>query len=229
MNCKILLLAIFIFPAIYFTYGQAPVDLEMLHISEREKMAEESIHAIYDGVLIVRLSSNARKTEVLQKQIADPYSSAEQRKLYKSIIKKSNTEIRETNEMLMAAMARNYDFSEVFFLYDTSLYRLTSGEEKGFFLSQDLEIDKTINLAGRPYRMARYGSPLSEGMQELLGIVVMNNDYRDLPPPFPYKSIGIRSGVVNVQKRKIRMREHFDIITKKLNRNFHQFHQAVKG
>jgi len=220
------LFSLFIFCPIY---AQQKSPLESMAFSERQDIAHEAIRDIYDGVLIVRLSSNAKKTAILEKQIADPFSSNEQRVLYKKMLKKSNEETRENNELLMDSFSDNYDFSEVFFVYDTSLHYLTEGHQKGIFLSQELKIDSTINLAKRPYRMARYGSPLASGMKEMLGIVVMNKNYEDLPSPFPYKAIGIRSAIINSEKRKERLLRHFDSIVKTLNKRFHIFYQKYRS
>lgn len=212
-----------------FLFSQQNSELENLPLSERHEMANESIQAIYDGVLIVRLSTNAKKATVLKQQIDDPYSSNEQRVLYEKMLKKSNNETRENNEFLMDAFSDNYDFSEVFFVYDTSLYHLSNGEQKGFFLGLDLKIDSTINLNNRPYRLARYGSPLAAGLKEMVGIVVMDKSYEDLPPPFPYKSIGIRSALINTEKRKERLLRHFNSVVKNLNKRFHDYFQKSKS
>ena len=228
---KILPASVFIFSFLSFSFGQTslPMDLENLSSSEREEMAFQSIHDIYEGVLVVRLSSNFRKAKILERQIKDTYSSVEQRLLYKKMLEKSNAETRENNELLMAAFSDNYDFSEVFFIYDTTLHYLTEGNKKGIFLGQDLKIDSTINLAARPYRMARYGSPLTEGFHDMVGMVIMDNKYQDLPPPFPYKSIGFRSAVVNSEKRKERLLRHFKKIVGNLNHRFHLFYRAYKA
>ena len=154
---------------------------------KRRAHACQSLQKLSDGVLIVRLTSNSRKIKQLKLMEKGKGLSQKKRQRYAEQLKKIETQTNQENERVMKAFTAAYDFSETLFLFDTAAHYLKAGKQTGYFLNNNMEIDSSIDLSGRYYLLVKYGFPTDPGQKRTKGMVVMDKEYKDMVPPFPYK------------------------------------------
>lgn len=152
--------------------------------SERVEIASSAIRDIKDGVLIMRLSSEKRKIEELDKLIANPDVDENKRSRLLNLKEKTFEENMAYNSAMYEGFNNHFDFAEVLFLYDTSMHKLLNGEQSGYFLNNKLEVDSSISLENRSFRVARYGRTFNTKTNAKF-FFVMDKNMNDLSLPFP--------------------------------------------
>ena len=98
---------------------------------KRRTHACYSLQKMKDGVLIVRLQSNARKIEQLKLMKKGKGISKKRRKKYAEQLKELEAQTQQENELILEAFNSEYEFSEIFFMYDTAMHYLTERIERG--------------------------------------------------------------------------------------------------
>jgi hypothetical protein len=216
-------LSVFLFSFLpHFLFSQIA---EGTTFKKRRTYACQSLNDMSEGgVLIVRLTSNNRKIEQLEMMIKGKGGSKKRKKKYAEELKDLKSETKKENEQLVEAFYAEYDFSELLFMYDISTPQLSEGKQYGYFLKNNLEVDSTIDLANRKYRLVRYGFPTEPGQKRTKGLVVMDEQYQDMLPPFPYKSFLPREkeakGEAEKEAEKL---AHLKKLVDDMNRNFNQY------
>ena len=198
---------------------------ESTNFKERRSEACQCLQAMNEGgVAIVRLTSNSRKIEQLESMKRSKKVSKKKKKKYAQQIKEIKAETRAENELVMEAFTTKYDFSEVLFMYDYSFHELSAGKQNGYFLNRALEMDSTIDLADRYYRVIRYGFPNGSGQKRTKGLVVTDENNVDMLPPFPYKSFqpNMREAIGQKEEEMNRLL-HIQELVDYLNRDFRQY------
>jgi hypothetical protein len=151
----------------------------------RRSFAAESIRELKGGILVVRLSTNNRKLTELERLANNAELKASNREKFSSMAETVKAETRLENRQLMEAFAEKYTFSEVLFMYDTSIQALKNGVRKGIFLNGNLEPDPSLSLADEQWLMAYYGEPISSGKTFVEGLVISDRKLDMMPDPFP--------------------------------------------
>ena len=151
---------------------------------ERLEIAVQAFDDIQKGFLIVRLVSGDKKLKALDRLINSPEVSDSKKISLKKMRKSTVEDTRDVNRKLHDAFVEKYSFSDVLFMYDTSMYNLTAGRQSGFFLDDNLEVDPGISLNDRPYHVVRYGRKFNSG-RVAKNLYVMDKNYNDLIGPFP--------------------------------------------
>ncbi|MEO1513623.1 MAG: hypothetical protein AAFV95_01380 [Bacteroidota bacterium] len=151
---------------------------------------EQSIAAIKelkDGVLIVRLPSKHRKIEQLTQLLDNDKLSKRKRKRMQKLLDQAIEQRDRDGEGIWDAYTKNYDFSELYFTYDTSTVHLKNGLQSGFFLNAQKEVDPSISLAGRPFYLVGKGKVRErENSPGLDAFVILDKDFKRMKGPFPY-------------------------------------------
>ena len=137
-----------------------------------------------NGTLVVRLSTNARKIEALEKMVANATSDKD-RQRFEKMLEKTRLNTRNNNLWLMEAFQKNYNFSKLLFMPDTAATKLKTGVKKGIFYGPDLQIDPAIALEG-DFLVAFNGNSTSDQKTGNEGINVLDQNMELLRAPFPF-------------------------------------------
>ncbi len=228
MNRLTLIASFLVFAsAVFAQYDADPTPYDSLTADQRKEMALSAIHAIKDGVLILRLESNHRKIEEMQR-LADRNDLNEAEKTtWQARVTAVKEDTRRRNQWLVDAFAAKYDFSPLLIMYDTATQLLKQGMKSGYFLSKNLEPDAEASLGEVPYRLVRFGKASYERSSGASGLVLMGNDFNELRSPFPYfTSLNIFERLkrqVNEQKP-----EYYEALVAKLVHRLNKFYGKVR-
>ncbi len=160
----------------------------------REFPRDKSKRIIKDlksGVLVIRLKTGNNKLKALERVANSPSVSNEDKEKFQMRIVETKKETKLENKHLMQAFKEDYFFSDVLYLFDTSIYLLKEKIQSGYFLNEDMEIDPNIYLGNTPFLIAFYGSS-SIASHGLEGLVVMDENFQELNYPFPHFT-GVRA------------------------------------
>ena len=160
-------------------------DTEERYSKAKWERAEAAITNLKEGVLLIRLSSERRKLEELDRRIANDKLNLKSRERLKRVKKEVIEDRDKTNQEFVEAFASQYDFSELFFFYDTASVSLKRGVQEGIFLDREMNLVSSMSLEGRPFLVLRSGT-LKESTTGLEALVLMDEDFEDLARPFPY-------------------------------------------
>jgi len=204
------------------------IDSEERYNQEKWERAETAITNLKEGVLLIRLSSERRKLEELDRRIANDKLDAKSRERLKRLKKEVIEDRDKTNQEFVTAFSNEYDFSELFFFYDTASVSLKRGVQEGIFLDKDMNLAPSISLEGRPFLVLRSGS-LKENTSGLEALVIMDQEFEDLARPFPYyvrmRGIGhLLAKLLNPGKVSRRSGQK---LAEKLNERLWEFHERL--
>ena len=146
--------------------------------------AQEAIQVLKNGTLVVRLSTNARKIEALEKMLTTT-TREKDRQRFEKMLEKTRQDTRSHNGWLMEAFQKNYTFSKLLFMPDTAATKLKIGAKKGIFYGPDLQIDPTLTLEGG-FLVAFNGPNTSDQKTNNEGINVLDQNMQPLRAPFPF-------------------------------------------
>lgn len=207
-------------------YYSEPYDT--LGYQTRVEQAAAAIQALKNGVLVMRLRSDHRKIEVLERQLATPNLKEKYRTRLQHLLEDTRRDVAIENQHLLAAFREHFDFTEVLFMYDTAIYSLNRGVHKGIFLNDSLLPDSTISLAGRPYRLARFGS--LSGMNHRKSLIGMDLNFKDLPAPFPTSgNVSVWEGIALIFKKNDTWKSNYHFHVSRFNKQLHKFFEKCKS
>jgi hypothetical protein len=135
--------------------------------------------SLREGTLVVRLQSNARKIQELEKALSDTLLGGAQRQRLQDMLSETQAQTPKESRDIMKAFDGNYNFSKVLFFYDTASVRLLTGEKQGYFLNRDLQVDSSLSLEGEDWLMI-YFRHQSPSLFKLL-----DNRLQPVRQPFP--------------------------------------------
>lgn len=197
-----------------------------LSMADRHRISEAAIEGLHnDDVLVFRLSSNYRKIQEIERLYSNE-SDEIKRARFENMLMEVQEKTKKESIILINAFDKNYEFSEVLFLYDTAMVSLNSGVEKGIFLNENLEIDSSIELKGRNYWVSYFGrNPTGQTKSDVEGFVTMNSELELLPPPFPYFVFKLKSPyifMINYEKA------YLNAAVKKFNKHLDEYHARAQ-
>lgn len=191
---------------------------------EQKATAGEQIRALRAGVLVVRLSTNARKVEALEKLVGTA-TTDKARHRYQGMLEDTRKETQNQNLWIMAAFRKNYNFSKLLFMPDTAAVQLKSGVRAGIFLNENVQIDPALTLGEGSFFVAYYGESSSSQTSGNEGITMADEAFHDLRYPFPF-FVG-RSSVRRMFERifnKATEQEHFEQLVLKLQQTLEKYY-----
>lgn len=189
--------------------------------TKKELTLEEQ--TIYDlkhgGVLLVRLVSDRRKISELDKRVASNPNDTKTKERLRQVRADRKAFNREWSE----ALREHYKFSEIYFFYDYDAKRLVDGERSGFFLDDDLHVDKNIKL-DRPFVVLGEGAAGDSGIS---AFIVMDESIRPLSRPFPYyfKKNDFWKVLFSVFDSKTPRHRNLDKVAKEINDAFDRYYE----
>ncbi|BDS14786.1 hypothetical protein [Aureispira anguillae] len=160
---------------------------------EKKEFAFNSIKELKNGVLVVRLKTNQRKIEILERTLRDPNLTKQQRKRHQNILEGTIRSRDEFNQAIGKMFEEAFSFCPVYLMYDTNSTALTNGETKGLFLNKKGELDETIELESTNVFIVNYKKRSAEFPFDILRVRKLKEKLED---PFPYY-VAIRESWIN--------------------------------
>lgn len=151
---------------------------QAFNTKEDKNTATAHIKALKKGVLLVRLPSNRKKIDALEKTLEDSLSQRD----YKNVSKTLNRTLKETEKLhtgIISAMGSVYSFSLYGFFMDYDTRDLMEGNGKLYH--GDMKTAFELNKEASVYIMS-VGRTTETPIDAFL---VMNSDLDILPQPFP--------------------------------------------
>lgn len=146
--------------------------------------AQTAIEKLKNGVLVVRLESDAGKIRQLEEMLEAPGLTDLSRKRIEAELQSSKEEMARHNALLTKAFQENYTFSEYVFMVDSSSIALKRGARTGIFFGGTAP---TPDLGGRFVLVASMGGGGEASGQTLEdAVVVLDDQLAPLQRPFPY-------------------------------------------
>lgn len=212
-----LFLALIFFPEITYTQQEIATSREVLRVD-----AEEAIKTLKGGYLLVRLTSDKRKIEELERQVsANPSDRKLAKKLASTIAHR-----REFNEKLTEGFEEHYDFSKVLYFYDYDAKKLLAGDRSGIFLNDFFEVDPDLSLDTEDFLVLSEGSAGDSGIE---AYIVHDSLMDPLAKPFPYyyrRNDFFKVFFSVFDSKSPKYRNHTKVV-KDMNESFYNFYSRV--
>lgn len=148
----------------------------------------EELEKLKDGMLIVRLESDRRKIEALERLSGDQNLSAKERQRITAQLQQVREEAGVRTNAYVRAFRDHYDFSDVVFMYDYQTRAYLEGEV--VFFDAGLNDVAGARVLEKPHLI------LSQGISDDNGARVLEfltDDLRPLEKPAPRSHFGILS------------------------------------
>ncbi len=150
--------------------------------NEKER-AESLLKTLEEGVLIVRLNSDRRKIDELNRLANSPDTDENAKKRFNKMLEATLEDNRTENQAIMEAVRLNYDFTSTLFMYDTASHLLQADVKSGYFLNENLEVDNSITLEHSGWLMLY----LQREPPTLFFVLDQENDEVGKPFPIPVR------------------------------------------
>ena len=143
-----------------------------------KKQADDYIHELADGILLVRLQTGEKKSASLQE-----LGQQEEAKRTLEIQKKQN-------EQIIAAFKKSYDFSPVYFFYAPDSRLVREKNLDGILLDDEKKNISIPNLKDKPIFGAEFGTIISEDAQAgVNALLILDENLLQLKDPFPFATL----------------------------------------
>jgi hypothetical protein len=160
---------------------------------EKKEFAFNSIKELKDGALVVRLKTNQRKIEIIERNLRSPNLTKAQRKRQEAILEGTLKARDEFNEAIAGMFLDSFAFCPVYLMYDTCSSALNSGVREGLFLGTDKKINPAIKIKETSIFIVNYKERGAEFPFDVLRVQKLEERLED---PFPYY-VALRASWVN--------------------------------
>lgn len=186
------------------TYNDSTSDSLNANTVEKEENSEEfyvskkrkalyDIRKLRENGLVVILRTSSSRLEKLRFLSRNQQLSEVQRQILQSRVQEIEQENEIINQSLIKAFSANYYFSDVHFIYDSSLTQLKNGVQQGIFVNKNGKIDTSIELNTEDYFICNY--TLASKSKEIEGLVIYNSKMEKVKEPFPGVAVSGSSGL----------------------------------
>lgn len=145
-----------------------------------------------NGALVVVLRTQSKRIKQLEILSRSTEISEKQRIALKAKIRATQAESERINTALMTNFDLNYDFSDIYYVYDSSLTNLRNGVKSGIFVDEFKAVDEDITLTTDNFYICNY--TLVSASNESEGLVIYNSKMERMKHPFPAVSVSGSSG-----------------------------------
>lgn len=183
---------------------------------EKKEFAFNSIKELKDGALVVRLKTNHRKIEIIERNLNNPNLTKAQRKRQEAILEGTLKTRDEFNEAIANMFLDSFTFCPVYVMYDTCSSALNRGVREGLFLGKDNKVDPTIKINETDIFIVNYKKSGAEFPFDVLRVRKLKEKLED---PFPYY-IALRASWINQVNTPRASRA-----VQQLNRKFYSFYK----
>lgn len=148
------------------------------------RVAREQIQTLHeDGVLVVRIATDHRKIQILERLVRDHPSNARHRKQLTRALALRDSTLRAT----LDAYDQHYTFSRVLFMPDTAARSLLrDGITSGIFYNAAGQIDPNIQLDTEDFFLSYIGTPPLSSSSGKRSVLIATRRNQVLEAPFPY-------------------------------------------
>jgi len=183
---------------------------------EKKEFAFNSIKELKDGALVVRLKTNHRKIEIIERNLNNPNLTKAQRKRQEAILEGTLKTRDEFNEAITNMFLDSFTFCPIYVMYDTCSTALNSGVREGLFLGKDNKVDPTIKINETDIFIVNYKKSGAEFPFDVLRVRKLKEKLED---PFPYY-VALRASWINQVNTPRASRA-----VEQLNRKFYSFYK----
>lgn len=150
----------------------------------RKSNAIESIRDLKkEGAVIIRLKTKHRKLAILERNVRGLEGKPKRQERYKKMLDGTLKYRDAINSSLLAGFRDSFSFCPVYFIYDSSSYRLHNGAKQGFLLGDDLKIDPSIVIEAKHIFVIDFQEESAEFPFDVLKMRRLKEKLED---PFPY-------------------------------------------
>ncbi|MEM1326244.1 MAG: hypothetical protein AAGI23_09840 [Bacteroidota bacterium] len=129
------------------------------------------------GVLIVRLESGVKQKNYLHSKIEEGKNIEK----WERLLAEREAAVNTKNQTIIRLFKSEYNFSDILFMYDFNSKALRDGSSEAIFLNQKMEVDKQLQLNGRPFLVVTE-TPSESGAE---GFAVLDGDLERVKKPTP--------------------------------------------
>lgn len=181
MNSRLNLAMIFLLPAFLLS-------LALSGQSDQEK-AKEQLQQLKNGVLLVRLKTNANSIEAYEQAGLEKEAEAARQKQY------------QENKEIILSFSQTFDFAPVYFFYSDASDAIRKGQFEGQVFDSKLKPVEIEKLEARPVFTGEFSQTPNTGIK---GFVLMNQDMIPLKSPFPfYQRQYVFFSLITLSKAKV--------------------------
>lgn len=185
---------------------------------EKKEFAFQSIKELKEGAMVVRLKTNHRKLEIIERNLRNPNLTKAQRKRQEAILEGTLKVRDEFNETIARIFLDSFTFCPVYLMYDTCSNALNSGVREGLFLGENKQIDPAIKINEAHVFIVNYKERGAEFPFDILRVRKLEEKLED---PFPYY-VALRASWVNQINTPRASRS-----VEQLNRKFYSFYRRA--
>ncbi|MEO1714217.1 MAG: hypothetical protein AAFU60_12860 [Bacteroidota bacterium] len=170
----------------------------------RQETAKRNLEQLKNGVLIVRLNTNSKTLEALDFGINNPDASFETRQSLQAQYDQRVHERDSVNNLLLEHFGgETYNYSPVYFMYDTCTYRLKNKEATGYFMDKNLQLSDSMSIEGKNFFMTYIGRTPQTTGTNTRAFIVKDQFFQIPDPPFP-GYVTFRKGLTKSKSSKKR-------------------------
>ncbi len=185
---------------------------------EKKEFAFKSIQDLKEGALVVRLKTNQRKIEILERNLRNPNLTKAQRRRQEAILE-GTLKVRDDFNKAIGNMFRDsFSFCPVYLMYDTCSKALNQGVREGLFLGEDGKIDPSIKIQAPHVFIVNYKKSGADFPFDVLRVRRLEEK---LEEPFPYY-VALRESWINQVNSPRAARA-----VEQLNRKFYSFYSRA--
>lgn len=183
---------------------------------EKKEYAFNSIKELKNGAMVVRLKTNHRKIEIIERSLRSPNLKKGQRKRQEAILEGVLKTRNQFNEAIATMFLDSFTFCPVYLMYDTCSKALNQGVREGLFLGENNKIDPSIKIKEANIFIVNYKESGAEFPYDVLRVRKLKEKLED---PFPYY-VSLRASWINQVNtpRASKAVQH-------LNRKFYSFYR----
>lgn len=205
---KYLIYSFLIFNFLIFSISESLAQDSLKALAQHYEMAEPSLEwttgkmqrfgavisgkQLQENALVVVLRTQSKRLKKLGILSRSSETSGKQRYHIISKIEAIKNENKLINTALISGFTIEYGFSDVYFVYDSSLTNLKNGVTNGIFVDNNGEIDNSIQLKQANFYICNY--TLVSASNEAEGLVIYNSKMERVKHPFPGVSVAGSSG-----------------------------------
>jgi hypothetical protein len=153
---------------------------------DRDPNTEKAIQQLKEkGILVVRLPSKSKKIEAIDAEIKQFENDAKYVARLEKMKYKTQVDLQKFNERVSGALNAFYDFSEIYYMYDTAVVSLVNGKRSGFLLDKNLVKQPNLTLKDKHFLILKCEKLSNSPGASINGFVVADEQNENLEYPFP--------------------------------------------
>lgn len=152
----------------------------------RNEFSENAIQQLQNkGVLVVRLPSKAKKIAAIDAEIIQFASDARYVKRLQKMRTETINNLQKFNLRVSTALSAYYNFSDIYFVYDTSIVQLINGKKSNLFMDALLYPNPKLTVEDKFFLILKCEKLGNNSTSTADAFVVTDSKNEQLDFPFP--------------------------------------------